>query len=330
LTSISIRVDASDQVGEARRRAATLASSLHLDPTTAGRLAIVVTECANNLWKHAPGGEIVLSPLSAGDPGVDVLALDNGPGMPDLARCLQDGYSTAGSPGTGLGAIERLATVFDVYSVPGKGTALLARIQKHALQRRALPPLEVGGVCVPMPGETECGDDFAFCGTTLMVVDGLGHGPLAADCAAAAVVAFTQAGPAAPSELLGEINGALRGTRGAAVAIAQLDLPRRELRYAAVGNIAGFLEQGDRARHLVSFPGIAGNDIRNVRELTYQLGEKVLLLLYSDGITTHWSLDSYEGLVSRDPSLIAGVVYRDHSRRRDDATVVVVRQGSSA
>ena len=48
------------------------------------------------------------------------------------------------------------------------------------------------------------------------------------------------------------------------------------------------------------------------------------MLLYSDGISTHWSLDAYEGLLSRDPSLIAGVVYRDHSRRRDDATVVVV------
>src|SRR4051794_24710081 len=105
MTTVSIRVETRDQAGEARRRAATMASSLRLDETTAGRLALVVTECANNLWKHAHGGEILLNPLGLEDPGVEVLALDKGPGMSDPARCFQDGYSTAGSPGTGLGAI---------------------------------------------------------------------------------------------------------------------------------------------------------------------------------------------------------------------------------
>src|SRR5512138_1909511 len=110
MTSTSIRVDGADQAGEARRAAARLANSLRLDDSTAGRLAIVVTECANNLWRHAGGGEIVLTPIDPDQPGVDVLALDTGPGMRDIERSFQDGYSTAGSSGTGLGAVRRLST----------------------------------------------------------------------------------------------------------------------------------------------------------------------------------------------------------------------------
>jgi hypothetical protein len=101
------------------------------------------------------------------------------------------------------------------------------------------------------------------------------------------------------------------------------------MRFAGIGNIAGLAWRDGAPRHLLSHPGIVGHDIRNVRQLTYELEPNGLILLYSDGISTHWSLDSYEGLLSRDPSLIAGVVYRDHSRRRDDSTVVVVRQRSA-
>jgi len=112
------------------------------------------------------------------------------------------------------------------------------------------------------------------------------------------------------------------------VAIGFIDVARRELRYAGVGNISGFLWRNGNPRHLLSHPGIVGHDMKTLREVSYELGPNALLLLYSDGITTHWSLDSYEGLLSRDPTLIAGVVYRDHSRRRDDATVVVLREKS--
>jgi serine phosphatase RsbU (regulator of sigma subunit) len=181
-----------------------------------------------------------------------------------------------------------------------------------------------------MPGETECGDDFTVRGSNILVVDGLGHGPLAADCARAAVRAFKESDAAGPADLMRTLHGALRSTRGAAVSIAQIDITRGELRYAGIGNITGIVWSDGAPRHLLSHPGIVGHDTRNVRELTYALGRNVLLLLYSDGIAIHWSLDAYEGLPSRHPSLIAGVIYRDHSRRRDDATVIVVRERAVA
>jgi len=333
MTTVSIRVDSADQVGEARRRAAALASSLRLDETTAGRLALVVTECANNVLKHAKGGEILLNALPLEYAGVDVLALDSGPGMGHVARCFEDGYSTAGSAGTGLGAIERLSTECEVYTAEGKGTAILARVMRAGARRSTAHEFfDTGGVCVPMERETECGDGFVVEQSNgiyrVLVADGLGHGPAAADCANAAIGVFRESSATGPADLMQEVHCALRSTRGAAVAIGFIDVARRELRYAGVGNISGFLWRNGNPRHLLSHPGIVGHDMKTLREVPYELGPNALLLLYSDGITTHWSLDSYEGLLSRDPTLIAGVVYRDHSRRRDDATVVVLREKS--
>lgn len=331
MTSVSIRVDGPDQAGQARRAGASLAHTIGLDETLSGRVAIVVTECANNLWKHGGGGEVVLTPLPSGEPGIEVLALDQETGMVDIERCFQDGYSTAGSSGTGLGAVRRLASEYDIYTVPGKGTALLARLRKGTAREAGC---QFGGVSVPMAGETLCGDNFAVAqgerSTTILVVDGLGHGPMAADCAMAALDAFRDRETDLPRELIRDVHGALRTTRGAAVAIGHLDWSSGLLQYCGIGNIAGVLLSNGSSRHLLSHPGIVGHDVRNVRDLTYPLSENVLILLYSDGISTHWSLDAYGGLQTRDPSLIAGVVYRDHKRGRDDATVVVARGRSGS
>ena len=331
MTSTCIRVDGPDQAGEARRAGVALARAIGLDEGSSGRVAIVVTECANNVWKHGGGGEIVLTPLGAGEAGIEVLALDRGRGMTDVERCFADGYSTAGSSGTGLGAVRRLSTEFDIYTVSGKGTALLARIRAGAARGGAC---QISGVSAPMKGETLCGDDFVFVdgpeSTTVLVVDGLGHGPAAADCARAAVEAFRERATNSPTELLRDVHGALRAMRGAAVAIGHLEWSRGRMEYCGIGNIAGSLYSDGVHRHLLSHPGIVGHDVRSVRDVTYGLRENVLLLLYSDGITAHWSLDAYPGLQTRDPALIAGVVFRDHQRGRDDATVVVARGRAAA
>ena len=92
-------------------------------------VALIVTELATNILKHAKRGEILMRLLDRGDTlGVEFLSLDQGPGIANLTQCFRDGYSTAGSPGTGLGAIARLADEFDMHTIPGKGTAVLARL----------------------------------------------------------------------------------------------------------------------------------------------------------------------------------------------------------
>ena len=230
-----VPITETSQVAAARRTALQMASSVGLPETETGALALVVTEAATNLVKHAHAGQLLLRTLDAAEgPGVELLALDTGPGMAHVAQCLQDGYSTAGSPGTGLGAITRLASLWDLYSVPGQGTALLAqvvhrarRLPAGAAPPRCAGPLAVGVVCVPYPGETVCGDAWMVAQQEerclLLVVDGLGHGPVAAEAAHAVVQACRQHHTRTPEELLAAAHTAAQGTRGAAVGLAEIN-----------------------------------------------------------------------------------------------------------
>ena len=83
-----------------------------------GRVPLIVTELATNLLLHATGGEIIIRMLPAeAAPGLEIVALDRGPGIADLQRCMADGYSGGGTRGCGLGAVRRLSTEFDIYSI---------------------------------------------------------------------------------------------------------------------------------------------------------------------------------------------------------------------
>ena len=125
---------------------------------------------------------------------------------------MRDGTSTAGTPGTGLGAIERLASVFDIYSAPGAGIALLARVWPTP------PPPEedvaIGGLSVPRPGEQVSGDCWTIstvpgC-TRVFVADGLGHGPGAAEASEAAAAVFRDHAGGSLTQLLERMHDALR------------------------------------------------------------------------------------------------------------------------
>ena len=313
---------------EARRVATLVAAQSGLDESEAGKVALVVTEAATNLVKHAGGGEILVG--SAGhDAGVEILSLDQGPGMANPAACLRDGFSTAGTKGTGLGAISRLSTRFDIHSTSGGGTALIAAVRPGG---RPAPTavFEVGGVAVPAPGESVCGDAWAAApvseGIKVMIVDGLGHGMLAHEAARAAVEAF-RAWIARPLlEIMEAIHSALKSTRGAALGVAAIDTRQRLVEFSGVGNVAGVIVGDGPARNMVSRNGIAGHGTVRMQVFTYPWPDDGLLVLCSDGIGTHWSLDAYPGLRRREPALIAGILYRDHARGRDDATAVVVRE----
>ncbi len=315
-------------VGEARRLAASLSRLAALPDADAGRVAIVVNELGTNLVKHAGGGDLMLRELRAGNrTGVEVLSIDRGPGM-NVAAALKDGHSTAGTRGEGLGAIQRLAQEFDAFSAPG-GTVLVARVWAAG---RAPNGLEIGAISDPLPGETECGDGWDVRSTAsivrLLVVDGLGHGPIAARAAGIAVEAFagTDRLPG-PEAVLHTLHAALRSTRGAAVAVAELDLVSRVLRFCGVGNIGAILESGpQRARGLLSHNGIAGHEARRIQEFSLPWPGRGLLIVHSDGIQTQWKLEAYSGLHTRHASVIAGVLYRDFRRKNDDSTIVVLKE----
>ncbi|HYE38971.1 MAG TPA: ATP-binding SpoIIE family protein phosphatase [Ramlibacter sp.] len=316
------------QVASTRRAALELAAGAGFSDTTAGQLALLVTEAATNILKHASHGEILLRPTwRGGAAGVEVLALDHGPGMRDLPGSMEDGTSSAGSYGVGLGAIRRLASEFDVYSAPGKGTVLYM-----VLWAGATPPhggVEVGLVCQPVAGETECGDCWSTsCAptqATLLVADGLGHGPLAAQASQAAATVVAREPGLPPAALLDDAHAMLRSTRGAAVSVAQVDMHTDELRYAGVGNVAAHLFNGGERKQLVSHNGIVGSNIRKLQEFVLPWNAGAMLIMHSDGLASRWDLEQYPGLIGCHPALIAAVLYRDYTRGRDDVAVLVAR-----
>lgn len=327
VTAHSYEVGEPNQAGAARRGAMRLAHELGLGEVDTGRVGIVVTEAATNMLKHARGGRMLLQPFrNGGGWGLDALALDSGPGLRDLGVSMRDGFSTAGTNGTGFGAIARQSSRFDVYSAPGKGTAVFAGVGAAG---REPGSAGIGGVCVPIAGETVCGDGWSFeardgrC--TVCVVDGLGHGPLAHEAAARAIDAFHRGTNAPLDERLRRVHDALRPTRGAAAALAEVGPDRRELRFCGVGNVTGRMFGATGERHLVSHFGTLGHDVRRFQVFTYPWSVGGTLVLHTDGLGTHWALDDYPGLAGRHPTLVAGVLFRDHARGRDDCTVVVAR-----
>ncbi len=329
---MSILIEEASGVAEARRFAMKLAEALQFSEPDIGRVALVVTEAATNIVQHAGRGEILLRPFALDAPAsLEVLALDKGPGMANVAEALRNGFSTGGSSGQGLGAIARLSTCFEISSTPGKGTALLARIGRLESTRPLAPGLEWGVVCVPKRDEEVCGDAWAVTAghvrNTILVVDGLGHGLHAFDVANQALRAFSGHARERPVSILDALHQTLRETRGAVAAVAEIGWDTRELRWAGAGNIAGTLVPVEgKSSSLVSHSGTVGHNITRFQEFTYSWPDAGLLILHSDGLSSRWALEPYPGLTRKDPSLVAGVLYRDFASRRDDVVVLVGRE----
>jgi anti-sigma regulatory factor (Ser/Thr protein kinase) len=327
VNAVAIEVTESSQVASARRAAVAAANAAGLDETEAGRAAIIATELATNLIKHGGGGELVIQRFrDESGSGFQCIALDKGRGMADLNACLRDGYSTTGSAGSGLGAVQRLSDAFDVFSRPGNGTAVLSRLLPGHQPAAPRKPPSWGGVCLPVKGEQECGDSWAikqYGNTiTILVADGLGHGPIAAEAAGAAVASFELNHQRPVEDIMNRLHDALRSTRGAAVAIARIDLAGKFVDYVGVGNIAGTLISGGTVRKMVSHNGTAGHVARKIQKFRYEYTGTPLVLMHSDGLQTSWGLDKYPGLMTRHPALMSAVLYRDFARGRDDVTVV--------
>lgn len=326
-----IPVTEASQVGEARRTACQLATELKFDETLVGRVAIIATELATNLCRHGKRGSLIVQPIHGErwrPYAVELISTDSGPGMPDVDRCMADGYSTAGTAGQGLGAVRRLATEFDIHSTVDAGTVVVARIMPAPAPTNPMVKLRYGAVTTPAPGERVCGDQWRAMANdhrlSIVVADGLGHGPLAYEAADLACSKLELDSGSSPAAMIQSMHQALGRTRGAAVAIATVDVGRRNVRYAAVGNIAANISTRGQSRGLVTHNGIVGKQMRTVQEFEYEWPAKGLLIMHSDGLQSRWSFDRYPGLMAKHPSLIAATLARDFSRGRDDLSVIVV------
>ncbi len=320
LTQVLLIEDVS-QVGHARRTAQQLAEQLGFDETDAGRVALVATELASNILKHAAHGELHLR--ASGHQGVEMIAVDRGQGF-DLDSCLVDGFSTGGTQGIGMGAISRVAQVFDVYADP-RGTAMLARLYPRASSAK---DIRYGVSQHSLHHDPACGDAWHLAIApgrfAVMMADGLGHGSDAERAARAGEEVFAQNAFLEATVLFNDMHIGMTGSRGGAMAVAQYDATADSLRFTGVGNIGASLIGPGKSRGLASHPGIVGVQFRKAQPFDYAEVSGQLLILYSDGLQSRWNLADYPGLSHRHPALIAAILHRDFCRGRDDVTVFVI------
>ena len=322
------------QVHGAAATATAAALAAGLDSKRLAVCELLATELATNLVRHAVGGRLLMH--VAGQGAVQLVAVDNGPGIADVAASMTDGYTTGpASLGGGLGACRRGASQFDLYSQVGRGTVVLVRVGPAADEPTG--PIEVGGVITPHPDESAVGDGFGLAWDgdrmTVGVVDGLGHGVEAAQARRAALELLEQQPALDSAGLLREIDIGLRVTRGAAAAIAQIDGWSRQLSFAGMGNVTGRLFRPGADQALVSRPGILGANHglgvgtrpRLHRVVAADWAAPAALILHTDGITSRWNAADYPGADRHHPAILAALIWRDALRGNDDATVVVVR-----
>jgi anti-sigma regulatory factor (Ser/Thr protein kinase) len=324
-----IEIEDPSGVAAARRQALSLAQSIGLNEDLQGRVALVTTELASNLAKHARQGRLILSSYEdSSNLGLEILSLDRGPGIPNVDDAMRDGMSTAGSLGGGLGALLRQSTQFDLFTMAGAGTVIMCRVGRSSPERAA-SKVTLGSVVVPKAGETVSGDGWAYAvpalGPTLMLVDGSGHGINAHLAASTAVQSFHANCESNCPALMGSMHRALASTRGGAVGLARVDLVRGHTLYVGIGNITAAVICGGSVRRMISNNGIAGHVASTIREFSYPYEAPLTIVLHSDGISARWDLADYPGLAYAHPSILAAVLYRDHARHSDDAAVVALR-----
>nr|WP_199156757.1 serine/threonine protein kinase [Pedobacter sp. ASV2] len=301
-----------------------------MDEARIAQVDIIAAEMTSNLFKYADQGEILFGLFSEnGVPYVELISIDSGPGMQYPSRMMQDGISTSNTLGAGLGSIKRLSDTFDIYSMPGWGTILLSRtyIGNRPITKKGLI---VRPLVVSKPGERISGDGFV-CRISddnykLLLGDGLGHGPEANHAVNEAAKIFKVFPEDSPTETLRFIHSSIRKTRGMVANVTHYDSLKGVWSSAGIGNImAKWLGPASSKNHM-SYNGIVGHNIPNtMNDQLCSTTEYNQLILCSDGIKTRWEISKYPGILKHDPSVLAAAIYKDHARRTDDMSIIVIK-----
>lgn len=331
----TVEVIEKSQTAEVRRVVSEMGRARGLEERDLARAELVATEVSTNLVKYGKRGLVAVSWFNEGGAsGLQLVAVDHGPGFSDFAASARDGHSTGGSLGIGLGALMRSADLFDMYSVEAAGSAFLIRIAAGAGKTQPVPgSLLVGSRAMPKPGQDVSGDAWAFQRAgrwqRICLVDGLGHGPLAASASAEAIRVFRSAAEGdSTTDILNQAHLALKTTRGAVMAVMAIDTAAGVACYCGVGNLAGVIFGGAKNQHLASIEGTVGYAVRSLRPHEVPWTRESTLVLNSDGLTSRWNLARSPGLLARHPALVAAVLHRDFARELDDSTVVVAKASS--
>jgi anti-sigma regulatory factor (Ser/Thr protein kinase) len=316
-----------------KREIQKLADKWGFNENKRGKIDIILSELTSNLIKHTThGGEILVKPVGKEKiTGIEILAVDNGPGMMQVERMIEDGVSTIGSQGEGLGAIKRLSDEFDLYSLYNHGTVILSRLyitNKDQKRSTLADSLDIRAVMVAKSGETSCGDAWAAMpdneNYVIIAIDGLGHGIDAHEAAVEAVLAFTGNMSVDPALALKIIHQEIKKTRGAVGAIAVINTKNNNLTFCGIGNIAGKVLSLETGKSLISYNGILGHNIPNtINNHNFSWSDSSMIVMHSDGLKSRWDVSKYPQIRKHDASVIAAFLYKEHTRKTDDVLVIV-------
>lgn len=316
-----------------RRIAREMASEMGFDESTREEIGLVVSELASNITKYAPRGIITLSQIcDLHRKGLVIEAEDEGEGFVNIHVSMQDGVSTAGTLGVGLGAVNRLMDEFDILQREDRtGTRIICKRFLHNNTNYGKHcPFNFGVVSRQKPSETMNGDTFIIKhirnATLVGVIDGVGHGILAAQAANAARQYIEQHADSSLFELFKGVDRACASTRGVVMALAVFDWSKNSFHFASVGNIEASIFHGHHEKpKFIVRRGIVGKHAPQpvITENKWHAGN--ILALHSDGISSHWSWHDFSTYTSHPAQVIAEHIYNANQKNHDDATIVIVK-----
>lgn len=282
------------------------------------RLALAVSELAQNQLDHARDGQVVVRRIErSGVAGVEVEAVDRGQGIPSLAGIL-DGSIRGTGLGAGLLSVRRIAQELDADIRTGEGTVLRMRMFTQPVKRQ--PEVMVRGRGL----EPRSGDHAVVrrAGDVLLlaVIDGAGHGPLARE--AAELVAKQVRFDPAPADILVATHEALRRTRGASASVLRFDLARETVTVAGVGNVTVRIVSGDVVTSVRPRPGLLGSRRIERHEEVVPFPSRSVAYAFTDGVSSRVDV---RDVAARSAISIAERAFADHAKDHDDAMLAVVR-----
>ena len=294
-----------------------------------GKIDIIVSELTSNLVKHAGGGELLYRVLPDG-PTFEIICIDKGLGIKDIPRAMKDGVSTTKTLGQGLGSMERLSTVFQVFSLPDWGTIIYSSLKIGKNVEKRNEDMEVRSLLVPKLHEEFCGDGYAIVHnkshTKILFGDGLGHGKHAFDAVEAAKDFFLESREIDPVGMLRGIHDRVKRTRGLVASVAVLNKETRLWSLCGIGNIMTRIYSGIEYRSYMGYNGTVGLNVpRSMKATEIPAERNQHLIMCSDGITTRWNLNKYPYIFKYDPLVMASAIYKDFARGTDDASVFIAK-----
>lgn len=319
----------------ARRRGRSLADDMGFTATAGEEIALVVSELGTNLLKHAHSGTLNLGtcPGDNGRTAILIETLSQGPPFPPESIALQDGISTHGGLGYGLGTVNRLMDELHISS-DGPTRITTRRWLPDERPAHRTPSPEVGVATRAHPG-CDCNGDAAILvgdpkATLLGVMDGLGHGPHAHRAAAKARDYIEHHATLPLADIFLGVHRTCLGTRGVVMALARIDAVPKRLTLAGIGNIeVRFRSLLDTVQPTFR-RGIVGQKMPTALILEFPWTAESLLVMHSDGVGSNWSIDDLYARRDTPAHMLAQRMLGSLARDHDDATVLVARSPATS